>query len=323
MRLLTRDFSATRETSASAESVDVTVPSALPAVKRASPARSALASSVPMPHFKTSVFEGPLDLLLHLIRANEVAITDIPIAEITQQYLVYMELLEALDLAVAGEYVVMAATLIEIKSRLLLPQVPSLPGEEEPEDPRAELVARLLEYQQYQGTVETLRGWEDLRRQIHFRGALENVDDYILPVPEGEATALQLYQALNRLLTEAGVDERPVTAVVPRRRLSLRLKMAEIARKIAASHPDGLPFDALFTLPCTRYEIVLTFLALLELLRLGRVRAEQKRNHDVIWLFPVIAEDREGEPQNTRKDATKETIFPVSAEAGEGSHHDR
>src|SRR5690349_4732314 len=162
---------------------------------RVRPTTAALASPIPMPHFKTPAFEGPLDLLLHLIRANEVDIYDIPIAEITEQYLTYMELLEELDLAVAGEYVVIAATLIEIKSRLLLPQE-MVVGEEEVEDPRAELVARLLEYQQYQGTVETLRGWEELRRQLYFRGALENADDYILPVPEGEASVEQLYQAL-------------------------------------------------------------------------------------------------------------------------------
>lgn len=243
----------------------------------------------PMPHVKTTAFEGPLDLLLHLIRANEVDITDIPIAEITGQYLAYMELLDTLDLTVAGEYVVMAATLIEIKSRLLLPVVPVV-GEEEAEDPRAELVAKLIEYQQYQGVVETLRGWEELRRSIYFRGALENTEDYILPVPEGEAEAKQLYQALHRLLTAAGVEDRPVTAVTPRRRLSLRLKMAEVARKLLASAPDGMPFEALFTLPCPRYDIVLTFLALLELLRMGRVRATQSKLYDTIWLTPVIEE---------------------------------
>ncbi|HLV79257.1 MAG TPA: segregation/condensation protein A, partial [Chthonomonadaceae bacterium] len=230
------------------------------------------------------------DLLLHLIRANEVDIYDIPIAEITQQYLAYLEVLEALDLAGAGEYVVMAATLIEIKSRLLLPQSPPT-SEEEAEDPRAELVARLLEYQQYQGTVETLRGWEELRRQIFFRGALENADDYILPVPEGEANVVQLYQALHRLLEEAGVDEKPVTAVVPRRRLSLRLKMAEMIRKLRAAHPNPLAFESLFDLPCPRYDIVLTFLALLELLRLGRARAEQKQMLAPILLTAVVEED--------------------------------
>ena len=111
---------------------------------------TSVASKIPFPNFTTPIFEGPLDLLLHLIRANEVDIYDIPIAEMTRQYLSYMALLEALDLEVAGEYLVIAATLIEIKSRMLLPQAPPQ-GDDEAEDPRAELVARLVEYQQFQG----------------------------------------------------------------------------------------------------------------------------------------------------------------------------
>ncbi len=244
----------------------------------------------PMPHFSTTVFEGPLDLLLQLIRANEVDITDIPIAEITTQYLSAMELMEALDLTVAGEYLVIAATLIEIKSRMLLPQIPST-GDEDSEDPRAELVARLLEYQQYQGVVLTMQGWEMQRRQIFFRGALENSDDYILPVPEGEAHVSQLYQALTRLLAEAGMNEAAITTITPRRRLSLRLTMAGLTRKIV-NFPEGIAFDSLFNLPCPRYEIVLIFLALLELLRYEKVRFEQKNLHEVIMLYPVAAREK-------------------------------
>lgn len=247
----------------------------------------------PAPQFHIPNFEGPLDLLLHLIRAHEVDISDIPIAEITQQYLAYMELWEALDLTIAGEYVVIAATLIEIKSRMLLPQTPGLEGDEgEENDPRAELVARLREYQIYQGTVETLRTWEELRRHLFFRGALENADDYILPVPAGEANAQQLYQALHRLLAEAGVDEKPITSVTPRRRLSLRMKMAEIVRKLTTAGPEGMEFEALFFLPCPRYDIVLTFLALLELLRLQRVRAEQVKMLEpiLVTLVPALQE---------------------------------
>ena len=264
-----------------------------------------------MPSFKTPAFEGPLDLLLHLIRANQVDIYDIPIAEITQQYLAAMELMEALDLSVAGEYVVIAASLIEIKSRLLLPQLPSQSGDEEPEDPRAELVARLLEYQQYQGTVETLRGWEELRRLIFFRGALENSDDYILPVPEGEAHVSQLYQALHRLLAEAGVEEKPLTSVTPRRRLSLRMKMAEIVRKLSAVYPGGLDFEALFQLPCPRFDIVLTFLALLELFRLPRARYEQSGMHKPIMVYAVLekSDDKTPEANGNIKAGTK-TVPP-------------
>lgn len=246
----------------------------------------------PLPHFKTTVFEGPLDLLIHLIRANEVDITDIPIAEITEQYLTAMELIDELDLTAAGEYLVIAATLIEIKARMLLPQ--RLPeGEDEPEDPRAELVARLLEYQQYQSVVETMQGWEDQRRRIFFRGALENSDDYILPVPEGEAHVSQLYQALTRLLAESGLNDALITTITPRRRLSLRLAMAGIARKIAGS-PDGIAFESLFELPCSRYEIVLIFLALLELLRFDKVRFEQLNILGSIVLFPISMEENRG-----------------------------
>jgi segregation and condensation protein A len=244
--------------------------------------------AAPMPIFKTPAFEGPLDLLLHLIRANQVDISDIPIAEITDQYLAMMDLFEALDLQVAGEYVLLAATLIEIKSRMLLPAPPPQEGDDADADPRAELVARLREYERYQGTVETLRTWEEMRRSLYFRGAAGDVDDYILPVAEGEATPIQLFRAIHRLLSEAGVDEKPVTAVIPRRRLSLRLKMAEIVRKVNAAGDEGLEFECLFALPCPRYDIVLTFLAMLELLRLARVRAQQRKLNGAILIARAL-----------------------------------
>lgn len=238
------------------------------------------------PRFLLPTFEGPLDLLLHLIRENRVDIYDIPIAEITQQYLEYLDLLEELDLAVAGEYLVMAATLLEIKSRMLLPQAPPSEAEEE-EDPRAELVQRLLEYQRYQGTVETLRGWEEDRARLFFRGALENPDDYALPLLEGELTGAHLAAALVKILERAGVAEDTVTAVVPRRKVSLRLKMAEVLRKVRG-YEKGLDFELLFEPPLYRYDIVLTFLAVLELLRLGRLKAKQKRAEEPIVLVPVV-----------------------------------
>ncbi len=241
------------------------------------------ASTTPL-RFRLPIFEGPLDLLLHLIREHEIDIYDIPIAEITQQYIEYLEAWELMDLTVAGEYLVMAATLIEIKSRMLLPRPPAF--EEEVEDPRAELVERLLEYQRYQGAVDTLKLWEEARAQIHFRGALENPDDYSLPLEAGDLSPQSLYAALKRLLDAAGVGEAQLTAVVPRRRVSLRMKMVEISRKVRA-HNAGLDFEGLFGTPWNRYDIVLTFLAMLELLRLGRIRAAQKNPHAEIKLYPV------------------------------------
>ena len=246
-----------------------------------------------MPTFRTPAFEGPLDLLLHLIRANEVEIENIPIALITTQYLEYIAQFRELDLTIAGEYLVLAATLIEIKSRMLLPVPPPRDGnDEETEDPRAELIAQLREYQSFKGTVETLREWEEWRRQLYFRGAAENIDDYMLPVPEGSANVRQLYDALHRLLTEAGVDDKPVTTVTPRKRLSLRLKMLEVARKVEATGANGTKFSTLFELPCPRYDIVLTFLALLELMKYGRVRADQGGLCEEIMLY-VLANVKE------------------------------
>ena len=241
-------------------------------------------------HFKLPAFEGPLDLLLHLIREHRVDIYDIPIALITEQYLATMAHWESMDLAIAGEYIVMAATLIEIKSRMLLPAPFQEELEVEPEDPRAELVQRLLEYQKYQGTVETLRGWEEHRRTLFFRGALENPDDYVLPLPEGALNAETLFLALQRVLQIAGVADEPITAVMPKRRVSLRMKMVEVVRRVRA-HPEGIEFSCLFELPCARAEIVLTFLALLELLRLGRVHAEQTRKSLEIILTPGAVGD--------------------------------
>ncbi len=236
--------------------------------------------------FKLDAFEGPLDLLLHLIREHRIDIYDIPIAQITDQYLEYIENIQTMDLVIAGEYIVMAATLLEIKSRLLLPSPPKNIEVGEEIDPRAELVQRLLEYQKYQGTVDTLREWETFRRNLYFRGALENPDDHVLPTPAGEMHVGLLVEALQRILNAAGVQDDAVTAVMPKRRVSLRMKMVEVIRKVSKKS-DGLEFEFLFELPCPRYEIVLTFLALLELLKLGKIRAEQDTHLTAIILFSI------------------------------------
>jgi segregation and condensation protein A len=219
------------------------------------------------------VFEGPLDLLLHLIREAKIDIYDIPIAEITAQYLGTLAVLEALDLAVAGEFLVMAATLMEIKSRMLLPRPPvALPEEEEGEDPRSELVQRLLEYEQYKQLAERFRALEEEGRLRFTRSA---------PPDEGESVPLEelrpddLIRALRRMLAsfaEAG----PPIASLQRERINLRLRMRELWARLQDS-ADPLSFRALFgdgPRP-SRLEVIVTFLALLELLRLGRIRVFQ------------------------------------------------
>lgn len=235
----------------------------------------ALATSEQQPHFHLPTFEGPLDLLLQLIRENEVDIYDIPIAEITRQYLDRLAEWQALNLTVAGEYLVMAATLLEIKSRMLLPRPPA--AEQEEPDPRAELARRLAEYQQYADLVETFRAWEAYRQQLYFRTAADTLDDYVLPVEASSLGAVDLAAALRRLLESAGVPgEQGVSAIVPRQRISLKLKMAEVMRAVRRS-PDGVTFNALVEVCSTLGEVVVTFLAVLELLRSGRVVLIQRR----------------------------------------------
>jgi len=221
------------------------------------------------------VFEGPLDLLLHLVRENRVSITDIPIALITDQYLEYLRMMEELDLEVASEFLVMAATLLEIKSRMLLPKPLRLEGEEDgEEDPRAQLVAKLVEYQQYKALVETLQTWEAERKQWFFRSPDAPMPDYELPIPLGELTPLHLLRALERLLAEA-VDAPPPAISIPHKRISLRLKIVEVWRHLQSAK-DGLRFEDLLNAPFTKWDVLLTFLAVLELMRQGRVDARQE-----------------------------------------------
>jgi len=222
---------------------------------------------------KLPVFEGPLDLLLHLIREHKLDIYDIPIAEVANQYLHYLSLMESLDLNVAGEFFVMAATLLEIKSRMLLPSPPA----EEDEgaiDPRAELIERLLEYERFKTAAESLRGLEDDRYQVFWRmtNDLENYDAPVIPL---NLQAMDLLHALRGMLEEVGEGREEVTSV-ERQKISLRMKMSEVWRKIRSASTKGIGFLDLFTGPQTKLEIVMTFLALLELLRLGKIRVKQR-----------------------------------------------
>lgn len=241
------------------------------------------------PTFRLPMFEGPLDLLLHLIRENEVDIYDIPIAEITRQYLEKLAEWQSLDLTVAGDYLVMAATLLEIKSRMLLPRPPA--PEQEEQDPRAELVQRLLEYQRYVQAVETLRTWEAFRQQLHFRTQEANGEDYAIPVVATELEPADLARALRRLLENAGVQPtETVSAIVPHEKVSLKLKMAEILNALR-HRPEGLSFADLVMSATDRREVVIAFLALLELLRRGRVRVIQRASCGAIRILRPKAEE--------------------------------
>jgi segregation and condensation protein A len=227
---------------------------------------------------KLERFEGPLDLLLHLIQRDEIDVYDIPIARITQQYLDYIELMRLLDLDVAGEFLVMAATLMRIKAKMLLPTPP--PGEEEEIDPRDELVQRLLEYRQFKEASTTLKSREEHRRMEYERGMVPG-DEEAGPLPLAPATLFHLLDALNRVLARL-----PVRTV-----MELEGEAYDIEEKIERIHSRVLvagllSFETLLEECRSRLEMIVTFLALLELLKMNRLSAVQDANFGHIVLAP-------------------------------------
>lgn len=216
---------------------------------------------------KLSVFEGPLDLLLHLIKVNEVDIYDIPIAKITEEYLRYLTMMEELDLEVAGEFLVLAATLVYIKSKMLLPASPSEEGEVLEEDPRAPLVDMLLEYQRFKSAAEELAGREGEQQRFFPRLA-----PFDLPESDGpmEINLIDLLTAFRGVLERA--KERPA--------LELSVRPVTVGERMVAildllARADQVAFSSLFPETVDRFLTVVTFLALLELLRQGTVKVRQ------------------------------------------------
>jgi segregation and condensation protein A len=217
---------------------------------------------------KLPVFEGPLDLLLHLIRSNEIDIYDIPIARITDEYFRYLHAMEELDLEVAGEFLVMAATLVYIKSRMLLPAHPAADGDVAEEDPRTPLVDMLLEYERCRAAAETLGERENRQRLFFFRSIP-------LEAPPGggplEVSLFDLLAAFRDVLQR--VSDTPALILHPRP-VTTAERMVAILDRLTT---DGMmTFDALFAQAVSRVVVVVTFLALLELLRQGTIRVEQR-----------------------------------------------
>jgi len=227
-------------------------------------------------------FEGPLDLLLYLIRRQEIEIYDIPIARITAQFLDYLALLDVLDIEVAADFLVMAATLMEIKSRLLLPRPPALieENEEEEEDPRAELVRRLLEYQQYKSAAGDLQRRVVEQQQLVARPDIVQNMAFARPeaLLDGNPDAFSLWAALQEVLARVEAAGPQIREVI-RPRLTIRQQML-LMLKMLDANPAGVVFQRLFftdgpdVMP-TRNEIIVTFLALLELIRMRRIYVTQ------------------------------------------------
>lgn len=230
-------------------------------------------------------FAGPLDLLLHLIKTNEMDIYDIQMVEVTEQYLGVIEQMKQLDLDVAGEFLLMAATLIHIKSRMLLPVSEEL-EEDEGEDPRAELVRRLLEYQRYKDVADSLAQLPLLDRDIFSSQfvPLEVLDDADEDVSVG---VFQLADAFHRLLKDAPVE---VFHEVIREQLSVAEHVQLVLQRLSDQN-GRIVFREIFPEKPTREELVVTFLATLELVKMRMVKVEQANVFGELWLSLAVPED--------------------------------
>lgn len=222
-------------------------------------------------NIKLDIFEGPLDLLLHLIKKNEVDIYDIPVAVITEQYLEYIDMMKEMNLDFAGEFLVMAATLVHIKSKMLLPvDEEAVPEEEDGQDPREELVRRLLEYQRYREAARELSEKTLLGRDVFARGGDIPLEELEEGVGFVNVSVFDLMEALKSVLARAP-KERTIELTSERFRIAdkinhiMELLGRETSSTFAALFPDG----------ATRGEIVVTFLAVLELAKLLMIKIHQ------------------------------------------------
>lgn len=241
---------------------------------------------------KLEIFEGPLDLLLYLIKKNEVDIYDIPIALITGQYLEYLDLMRELNLDIAGEFLVMASTLVKIKSQTLLP--PSgIEGEgDEGVDPRAELMEHLLEYQRYKEAAHQLLSRELLEKDIFTRLQLEEPgeekqsDDVVI-----EASLFDLVEALRKVIERKDLPGNFMGVAVEK--VSVRDKIHDILQQL--QEKQQIVFQSLFDALSTRYEIIISFLAVLELMRLRAIKVFQIQPYGEIRIValegPVSLDD--------------------------------
>lgn len=231
---------------------------------------------------KLDAFEGPLDLLLHLVNELEIDIYDIPVAEITEQYLHYIHTMQRIELNIASEYLVMAATLLEIKSAMLLPKKEIVHEDEYEEDPREDLVNRLIEYRKYKEIAEQLKEKELEENQIFTRPPvkLEHWMQDAPPMPGG-ITVYDMLQALGKVFERKKWNE-PLETTIRKMDISIEERMNEILTKIGYSQTD-IPFHELFPY-ANRGHIVTTFLALLQLLKNNQINCIQQGHFQTIHI---------------------------------------
>ncbi len=238
---------------------------------------------------KLDIFEGPLDLLLYLIRKNELDIYNIPMALITEQYLEHLEMMKALNLDLAGEYLVLAATLIHIKSRMLLPVEEGPAGPEEEQDPRAELVRQLLEYQAFKEAALSLDKRRVLDRDVFKR--VVPVDE-VPDEPEEAMMEVSLFELIEAFKQVVARMDKEDLLEIDTERISLSDRINEILEDL--EREKSLSFTDLLKASRTRKSIIYTLLAILELMKMRVVRAFQSDPFGPIRIFPAVEESTDG-----------------------------
>ncbi len=224
-------------------------------------------------------FDGPLDLLLYLIRQAQVSIFDLPVARIADEYLRYIRLMKTLDISIAGDFLVMAATLIEIKSKMLLPRDPLAdPEEVDEEDPREALIRQLLEHEKFKNAAQMLYERSTVEQAVFGRGKLETDEEN----PETNATVFDLLNVFQKI---AARHRQEIKLEIKREELSLAEMLRVIKERVSAA--NNLNLNDFFTQTQTKRELVLAFLAVLELVKMAAVKLIQDKVFGEIWLQAV------------------------------------
>jgi segregation and condensation protein A len=260
-------------------------------------------------------FEGPLDLLLHLIQKHELDILNIPIGFITEKYVEYIYVMEQVNIDIASEYLVMAATLAHIKSKMLLPVPPADQDEapEEQEDPRAELVRRLLEYQKYKLAAEQLGGRSVLGRDVFVRGTAEAVDEG--PAPLASTSLFKLLDAFESVLKRV---QQTQGHQIDFERISITDRINQLS-DILRDRPT-VSFDDLFAGDRSRADVIVTFLALLEMTRLKMTRITQESPYSPILIELSVRDDdaanspEGGDPEKSPEGEGEDPSEPTEGE---------
>ncbi|HLA04606.1 MAG TPA: segregation/condensation protein A [Syntrophales bacterium] len=237
---------------------------------------------------KLEKFEGPLELLLHLIKKNELDIYDIPISIITNQYLQYIKLMKELNLEIAGEFLVMASTLLQIKSQMLLPILPSEDPVAEEEDPRAELIRRLLEYQKYKDAANMLENIDQTGRDLFSCSLVEPEFEISQDVEEIiEVELFELIEAFRSVLsriTKEKFHEIKTESICMADRINRILSLLQ--------EKESIRFDEIFTADHTREDVIANFLAVLELCKRKMLKIIQWALFADIWITTAVREDQ-------------------------------